>query len=277
MANIDVLVVGGGGGGGSNDAINYCGGGGAGGLIYQTDFNITAGSYTVTVGAGGSTGGNSVFSTLTAIGGGNGAATANSAGSAGGSGGGGTPINGAGGSATSGQGNAGGWGSTSTSGSDSGAGGGGGSAAAGQDVGAGINRNTPGLGGAGTACSITGTSLYYAAGGNGPGYYYGNRPSGIGGGSTGRKPGETGTTIVIDNVPTPNTGSGGAGRTYLGGGYNATIGADGVVIIRYKTSSFGACEGGIITIDGDYTVHKFTSSGTFVCKLKSGSGFFNFF
>lgn len=275
MAKIDVLVVGGGGGGGNTTSINYSGGGGAGGLIYQTDFDITAGSYTVTVGAGGWTGGNSVFSTLTAVGGGSGGATANGAGSAGGSGGGGCPNNGAGGGATSSQGYAGGWGSTTT-GSDSGAGGGGGSAAAGQDVGSGTGRNAPGLGGAGTACSITGTSLYYAAGGNGPGYYSGARPSGIGGGNSGQKLGEPATFVSVDNVPTANTGSGGAGRTYLGGGIPATIGADGVVIIRYKTSSFGTCTGGTITTDGDYTVHKFTSSGTFVCKLKS-SGFFNFF
>ena len=76
VTSVEALVVGGGGGGGVDDG----GGGGAGGLIYTSAFPVTPGtSYTVTVGAGGvgarsaqaaTNGGNSVFSTLTAIGGG---------------------------------------------------------------------------------------------------------------------------------------------------------------------------------------------------------------
>ncbi|MFM1790542.1 MAG: hypothetical protein RLZZ526_869, partial [Actinomycetota bacterium] len=78
VSSIDVLVVAGGGGGGADAA----GGGGGGGVIYQQSYAV-AGAKTVTVGAGGvggrnststvaSSGSNSVFGALTAIGGGRG-------------------------------------------------------------------------------------------------------------------------------------------------------------------------------------------------------------
>ena len=96
--NIEVLVVAGGGGGGSH----HGGGGGGGGVIHNRAFPISSGTgYTVTIGGGGSAGtypsrgtngDNSVFSSLTAIGGGTGGSwngDANSNGSLpGGSGGG---------------------------------------------------------------------------------------------------------------------------------------------------------------------------------------------
>ena len=56
----EVLVIGGGGSGGNTYTTAYAaGGGGAGGYIYDTGVVLTAGTYTVTVGAGGagSTGG----------------------------------------------------------------------------------------------------------------------------------------------------------------------------------------------------------------------------
>ena len=62
----DILIVGGGGGSGN-------GGGGAGGLIYQTGVSVPAGTYSVTVGAGGSyatNGSPSSFLNLVALGGG---------------------------------------------------------------------------------------------------------------------------------------------------------------------------------------------------------------
>ena len=102
VTQVEVLVVAGGGGGGSRIG----GGGGAGGLIYNSQYPVTPGqTYTVTVGAGGSSatsmpgtqggnGGNSVFGNLTAIGGGGGgyyntssATLGSSGGSAGGNGG----------------------------------------------------------------------------------------------------------------------------------------------------------------------------------------------
>ena len=93
--DVQYLVVAGGAGGGDR----VSGGGGAGGLLTGTGFGVTAQAYTITVGAkgtggssnnGGSNGGNSVFSTITSIGGGAGAGWATSTGgSNGGSGGGG--------------------------------------------------------------------------------------------------------------------------------------------------------------------------------------------
>lgn len=47
--NVDILVVGGGGGGGGDMG----GGGGGGGVVYQTNVSLSAGNYSITVGAGG--------------------------------------------------------------------------------------------------------------------------------------------------------------------------------------------------------------------------------
>lgn len=101
---VEVMVCAGGGGGGP---YSFAGGGGGGGVIYDTSYTVsTGGNKTVTVGAGGAanggTGNNSVFDTLTAIGGGKGGSW--SAGGAGGSGGGGSAGNGTGGAGTAGQG-----------------------------------------------------------------------------------------------------------------------------------------------------------------------------
>lgn len=51
--NAALLMVAGGGGGGSYSSNYDGGGGGAGGLVYQTNFLLEKGSYTVTIGAGG--------------------------------------------------------------------------------------------------------------------------------------------------------------------------------------------------------------------------------
>ena len=97
VTSVDYLIVAGGGGGGHNIG----GGGGAGGYLSGSGFAVTPlTTYTITVGAGGagdtgsrtSNGSNSVFSSLTAIGGGCGGAGDNPAGlgngAAGGGGGG---------------------------------------------------------------------------------------------------------------------------------------------------------------------------------------------
>ena len=116
--NISYLVIAGGGGGGGQVG----GGGGAGGYLSGSSFPISQGvTYAVTVGGGGTggvgssargtNGGNSVFSSLTAIGGGAGGnfGSSQAVGVTGGSGGGGSgDSSAAGGSGTSGQGNAGG-------------------------------------------------------------------------------------------------------------------------------------------------------------------------
>ncbi len=230
--NVEVLVVAGGGGGGADVG----GGGGAGGLIYSNMFPVVASNYTVTVGAGGgadlaagTNGANSVFSSLTAIGGGGGAGWRTGNGSAGGSGGGGygdsgsgTTVGGA--STASGQGNAGGSGfkGTLTSGNAYGAGGGGGGAGAAGDP---ATSAGGAKGGNGLQYSISGSAVWYAGGGGGsddPGTHPGT--GGQGGGGNG-----DGTNA------TANTGGGGGGGGNSNGGRGGN-GGSGIVIIRYSTS-----------------------------------------
>jgi len=133
--SVDMLLVGGGGGAGGGYA---GGGGGAGGLIFRTAETVAVGSYSVTVGLGGSgsygaaapsSGGNTVLGSLyTAIGGGAGAADQTQLGGIivaarpGGSGGGGSTNAVAAGLGTAGQGYKGG--TAATSGNSAGGGGG---------------------------------------------------------------------------------------------------------------------------------------------------------
>ena len=155
-ATVEALVVAGGGGGGSFSG----GGGGAGGLIYDAAKSISITAYTITVGSGGvkptsNTGGNtngnnSVFDSLTAIGGGRGGVSISDNGKNGGSGGGATGQSTIGGTATIGQGNNGG-GANTTANSGSG---GGGAGAVGQNAGLGTSTNG-GNGGIGLAYSIS--------------------------------------------------------------------------------------------------------------------------
>lgn len=219
----EVLVVAGGGSGGHY----FGGGGGAGGVIYQTNFPVTPGaSITVTIGAGGAAksvsgignnGGNSVFGSLTAIGGGGGGnySVAPYLGQNGGSGGGGSFGGYAGGSGTIGQGYDGG----PSGGNNNGSGGGG--------------ATSPGLaptgliggnGGLGINYSISGISLYYAGGGGGAGAGSNSGGSGgIGGG------GDGGNSVISGVSGIANTGGG-------GGGVNAGTsgaGGSGIVIIKY--------------------------------------------
>lgn len=213
--NVSVLVVAGGGSGGSAGG----GGGGAGAVEENTSFAVTAGGITVTVGAGGTSstsavgkdGGNSVFSTITALGGGGGGANASANGRNGGSGGGASENAGAtGGTASGGHAFAGGA-------YVSGGGGGGGGASAVGGAGAGSGGN----GGAGYASSISGSSVTYGGGGGG-------MPSGTGG-SGGGGAGNTGAPATAG---TANTGSGGGGTN---GGNASGAGGSGVVIISYPT------------------------------------------
>ncbi|MEI7528772.1 MAG: glycine-rich domain-containing protein [Elusimicrobiota bacterium] len=225
---VEVLVVAGGGGGSGSDGAGYPGGGGgAGGLIYNAAYNVSVGAISVTVGPGGTggpmysdngtNGSNSVFATLTAIGGGKGAySSGGTVASGGGSGGGGGIFSGAnssGSAGTSGQGNAGGNGFYS--GSYAAGGGGGAGATGGNATGSG-----GGVGGVGVVYSISGSSVYYAGGGGGGGYSCAPGAGGNGGGGTGNSSGAGASG-------TANTGGGGGGG--VGGGY----GGSGIVIIRY--------------------------------------------
>lgn len=236
---IDLLLVGGGGGGGRNpDDVNSSGGGGGGKVLYVTGLALSGGaSIPVTVGAGGVAGVNEdggIGGTSSFVGQ---SAVGGNGGGAGGTGG------------TSGSGQAGG-----SAGSATGGGGGGDSAPGGN------GGNPPaGNGGAGTANSISGSSVNYGGGGGGGAFTAGGRTPGSGGAGGG------------------GSGNGGAGTDGLGGGGGgsgatgpAGDGGDGAVIIRYLTSQMTAT-GGTITTDGLYTIHTFTSSGTFAITSMSSN------
>jgi hypothetical protein len=238
ITSVDVLVVAGGGG----STGNYGGGGGAGGLIFIPSYSVTpGGTVSVTVGCGGAgnpgsanrgcCGQNSVFGTLTAIGGGGGGAGSSPTptGGDGGSGGGGSgPGTNAGGTGTQptqpGQSGAYGFGNP---GGPGGGGYGGGGGGAGQPGFAGNAPACAGHGGAGKAYTIAdGTTPVYYAGGGG-GYDQGFSPDGADGGLGGGANGGP-------NAPTT------PGRANKGGGGGAlsapacnVVGAKGVVIVRY--------------------------------------------
>ena len=243
----DVLVIAGGGGSTSESSGGGGAGGGAGGVCYQTSRSITAGSYTVTIGAGGAavstgsrnSGTNTIFDTITANGGGGAGFASNdssgnpSSGGSGGGGGGYFSINNPGAAATQGNsggatgyGNAGGGGITNNFTT----GGGGGSGAVGQN---GNGSTKSGDGGAGkdtwsswASVTSTGVNGFYAGGGGG-GCRSDQTPTpgagGSGGGGAGAGTGGTAGSGVA------NTGSGGGGSN----SGTAGSGGSGLVIIRY--------------------------------------------
>jgi hypothetical protein len=236
----DYLVIAGGGGGGAHNA----GGGGAGGFrstVTQTGGNpagvnletalslISGTAYTVSIGAGGAggdnargaSGSNSVFSTITSVGGAGGGG--NNSGQppvTGGSGGGGSQ-GGSNSQGTSNQGFEGGGSPTVNN-----AGGGGGGAGAAGSPSSGING---GNGGAGVQISSfatptnTGVSGFYAGGGGGSSYSGSQGAAGSGGATAGSYNSQLNATA--------NTGSGAGARNREPGA--AGSGGSGLVIIRY--------------------------------------------
>ena len=258
-----VLVAGGGGGetGVGGTASAGGGGGGAGGYLASWNNESSGGggsalspivvntgissSYTVTIGAGGAqsaNGGDSVFHTLTAVGGGEGSG-ADAAGN-GGSGGGSKRDNGSNqGSGTANQGYRGGFGE---SGPWRGAGGGGGAGAVG---GAGGGNGSSagefaGNGGVGVASTIitnaiattysvgevSGSDVYFAGGGGG--CNAGNSTGGSGGLGGG---GQGSTPTAAASGGLVNTGGGGGGHiSNLSN--NGNSGGSGVLILRYSSA-----------------------------------------
>jgi hypothetical protein len=234
---IEYLVVGGGGAGGSDRG----GGGGAGGMITGT-MTISPGSYNIVRGGGAvdtneygtSSGTNSSFAGLIAIGGGGGGGEGG-AGANGGSGGGSGYGSSGYGNGTTGQGNRGGRG-WSGSGYRT-AGGGGGAGGPGLDgssnaTNAGVQRPD---GGPGIASSISGTSYFYAGGGGGgrcdvdsSGSLGGK--SGYGGSGVGGHGAASTSGSGYDAVAYRGSGGGGGGQT---SGSNGGHGSQGIVIIRY--------------------------------------------
>jgi hypothetical protein len=294
--NVEVLVVAGGGGGGSDMG----GGGGGGGVVSNASYAVTPAKMPVTVGDGGagapagvsqvrgSNGQNSVFGTITAIGGGGGASEYGNNGSpasSGGSGGGTASCNSVGpGAGTAGQGFAGGG-----NGGCYYPGGGGGAGGAG-----GFN---PGDGGNGLQSSITGTALYYGGGGGGAGYSLRAGNGGLGGGGGGGpmvsggglgggsamnkgKNAVAGTLVAQTNVPGgnggENTGGGGGGGSHYNSNNYGGNGGSGIVIVRYPIPALEAfssagfsATGGNISTSGGNTIHTFLSTSTFT--VTSGS------
>jgi hypothetical protein len=275
---VEYLIVAGGGGGGGVIG----GGGGAGGLLHgYTRASLSTGSYTVTVGAGGAggtgwntssqdgkVGGNSSAFSVTSTGGGggdhHGGATSSTT-KNGGSGGGGANGSYNGGTGISGQGNNGG----NNGNGDLGAGGGG---AGGVGTNAGnafVVNSKGGNGGIGRYFGYSfGRSLgedgwFAGGGGGGVRSYRGPYIPGVGSSGAGSG-GFNSNDANINGNASANTGSGGGG-----GGYNVSYssrsagnGGSGVVIIKYKGPQKATGGDSIITRRG-YTIHVFTSSGTF--------------
>ena len=265
---VSYVVVAGGGAGSGNPNANSGGGGGAGGfregkctgdpysdspLDAGAGLTVEATCYPITVGAGGTgaqnsigtSGSNSIFSTITSAGGGRGGGPIpggpdSGLGGSGGSGGGagaGSPPGSTGGSGNTPpvsppQGNNGGSVPPGQS-PDHQSAGGGGAGAAGQ------NSSAPkgGDGGVGVSTSITGSAVSYAGGGGGTGFQGprvgGASPCGTGGGGTHGSP-------FTGNAGTANRGGGGgSAEGYTSSPNNATGGAGGkgIVIIRYKVQN----------------------------------------
>jgi len=226
VTSVEVLVVGGGGGANNSSGGNSTGGGGGGGVIYNTNYPVVPGvAYPIIIGAGGTpaasnsvnplNGGNSQFGALIAIGGGGGAGRdPNTAGCSGGSGGGGNTYGSAGGRGITGQGYPGGIGVNYSAGVSGGGGGGGGAAGPGGNA----VVQAGGVNGPGLGLTISGTLVYYGAGG------------------VGQSTGGSNTTAVAGGTASntngaANTGAGGAGGSTNNG---TSIGGSGVVIVKYK-------------------------------------------
>jgi len=235
------------------------GGGGGGGLIFRLEFSVSAGTIPVTVGAGGTggvwptlgnKGGNSVFSTLTALGGGGGGTAStgsyDQSGTSGG-GGGGSSFRGdnrrLGKTATdASQGKNGGDGDgypgpfpTETAGLGSGGGGGAGANGTSASYNSGTSTISAGNGGDGFQYAIDGTNKYYAGGGGGTVFLNGatNYVRGIGGQGGGGSGGvSVGGTKPHLGQPGTNGLGGGAGASQVND--NGNNGGSGVVIVRYS-------------------------------------------
>jgi hypothetical protein len=296
---VECLVVAGGGGGGMD-----MGGGGGGGQAFQKSFSVTLGvSYPVTVGAGGAgspgyyagppqsggSGNPSSFGDIFLFGGGGGGSGhyfpypypslsrqgQPGGGEDGGNAGGDSPCwgrNRGSGQTSSFGGYSGG--SAGYNGDGSYTAGGGGGAAGHGEGGRGTWKG--GQGGLGYYSAINGTGYYWGGGGGGSCYTTTAGAGGAGGGGgasafTGGTAGAGGSGLNAGSAGTvgssvnggnagANTGGGGGGATHaysVGGN-----GGSGIVIIRYYGSQ--KATGGTITSSGGYTIHTFTSSGTFI-------------
>jgi hypothetical protein len=274
------VVAGGGGGGvstGSQTDFQRTGcGGGAGGFrgsgdvtggqcTPQDNITLASGTYTVTVGAGGSPGSSGQSSsiagpsmtTISTVGGGRGASTAYQSDN-GGSGGGRSYYNSANGNSTACE----GFGRT-LEGLTVWQGGGGGA----DGIQDGLYATYKS--GKGVSSIMSGTYEFYAGGGA-TGSANTTRPlAAPGGGGNGQISGETAANTPAEITGTANTGGGGGGgsqNTTTGAKGGGGSGGSGIVILRLKTSEYSGTVTGspTVTTDGDETIIKFTASGTYV-------------
>ena len=222
---IDFLLVGGGGGSEVdlfNSADGALNGGGAGGsTVHQSDFSVTAQTYSVTVGAAGlggsynprvipTNGGSTVGFGYTALGGGQvNVAVADGNG---------------GGNSTSGSLRNGGAKFNTNGGGGAGAGGGGNGAGSGN----------AGSGGIGAISSITGSSVYYGGGGGGASTTGSGASGGSGGGGTGRSNSGGFEPSSVNNGTDELGGGAGGGNISSGQSRKGGRGGSGVVIVRYQ-------------------------------------------
>ncbi len=281
---LDILLVAGGAGGGSAGDRAGGGGGGGGGVVHLVQGSWPTSPLEIRVGRGGTSneaGSDSSVSgegyVLTALGGGSGGRdySNNAYGRTGGSGGGGgsdskgRQTGGAssqiGAAQTFPAGRLGQFGQPGGRGSfdPDGCGGGGGAGAAGEDgyrdpSGAGVG----GAGGAGVLLDIAGAPVHYGAGGggSGPGKYN------VGRGGTGGEGGGGAGSQDVDGSPGSGwgAGGGGAGMSKAGGS-----GHQGIVVLRYRGEQ--KATGGDVSQVGGYTIHRFTSDGTFFPDAPSSS------
>lgn len=290
ITSIEILAVGAGGGGGGADQANYGGGGGGGGAVIATinARNINANSFSISIGGGG--GGGAPCS----VGQGAGAAGTNGGGIGGKAGTGGCSGGGGGGGGWSGVssgntyfvvagGGAGGGGAYEGLANDRVAPGGGSQPAGANGTsmtgGTGVQFSTDGGGGGGGGGGFYGgagqdpnSSTYDYKGSGGANfahtYYTTNYTLYEGNGSSGLAVnGNAGGAISIPSAANFNylNNKGAGGR---GGLINSTAsenGVDGIVIIRYKGPQIAT--GGEVSFVNGYTIHTFTSSGSFSFKL----------
>lgn len=280
-----ILAVGGGGGGGSRG-----GGGGAGGMLLSSNTMMSAGVYTIDVGAGGQEGirntqwarnggdslvaiGNSEL--VHAYGGGRGSGQQSHQAAAGGSGGGSMTVDVFDGIAAQGFAGGKGTGASGTSnGYDWGVGGGGGAGGPGANGTAKVGA----AGGPGRTCDILGFEQAFAGGG-GSGSQSGNYTTsagGIGGGGRGSVGGYAGKGEAgTDGLGGGGGGGGNSNFSYLDGGR----GGNGIVIIRYTPATgpvkpmanlYGVTTNQNGTADFDYAVGSCGSDNAVTVRLVWG-------
>ena len=280
---VHYLIVGGGGGSAKGFSAHACSGGGGAGAFREGFLKVSMGqSYTVVIGGGGvrsaatgcgrgSNGADSSIFSLTSNGGAGAgtwcslspyglmAGTSNGNASGSGSGGAGVSTANTGGSGGEFGNDGGSHTGTGNSNSSTSSGGGGG---AGGPGGNGVASQLGGDGGIGKSSNISGNGVFYAGGGaGGSSRGVDNGGGGRGGGGDrgsptlgAANPGENGLA---------NTGGGGGGSSAGGGSAFGGSGGSGIVILRYKGKQ-KATGGDSIVYKNGYTIHTFTSSGSFV-------------